>query len=75
MKNSDSEYIEVKNMFNHGVVNAETVTKEKNDYQINLNNDVLFRKDPYFKSGTGLDNAAELFHAVNLDHKYQTFKS
>ena len=25
-------------MFNHGVVNAETVNKEKDDYQINLNN-------------------------------------
>ena len=46
-------------MFNHGVVNAEAVTQEKNNYQINLNNDVLFREDPHFKSDTDLDNATE----------------
>ena len=46
-------------MFNHGVVNAEAVNKEKYDYQINLNNEMLFGEDPYFKSTTGLDNVTE----------------
>ena len=51
-QNLDLGYIKVKNMFNHGVKNAEAANREKDNYQINLTNEVLFGEDPYFKSST-----------------------